>query len=134
MPSSSAGEGCALSLTLYLPWGQVAIPGGLAGTEAAFDPRAQVGPLDLDRHVVDEWWRYPLVFIHPMGQDREGGQLATPVCPEDQGGRTHSPVQLVVKVIVTAAVAETNGGVTVQGLSPCPEHRLTWGNRNAAFP
>lgn len=102
----------------------MAILGGLARTEAAFDPHAYVGPPDLDRHVIDEWWRYPLAFIHPTGQDREGGQLATPVCLEDQGGRTHSPVQLVVQVIVTAAVAETNGeGVTVQGLSPFPEPR-----------
>lgn len=66
-----AGEGCILSLTLYLPWGPVAIPGGLVGTETALDPRAHMVLPDLDRHVVDEW-RDALVFIHPMGQDREG--------------------------------------------------------------
>lgn len=66
-----ADEGCTLSLTLYLPWGSVAIPGGLVGTETALDPHAHMVLPDLDRHMVDEW-RDSLVVIHPMGRDREG--------------------------------------------------------------
>lgn len=141
---SLVDEGCAPSLTLYLPWGQVAFAGGLVGTRAALDPHAHVGPPDLDRHVVDEW-RDSLVSIHPMGQDREGVRPTSPTCfPEDQGGRIHSPVgnifpvqlivAVVIQVVVTAAAAETNGEkVTVLGQSSYPDRNLTWGNRCELF-
>lgn len=86
---SPAGEGCALSLTLYLPWGLVAVPVGLVRTEAALDPHAHISPPDLDRHVVDEWWD-SLVFIHSVGQDREGqANQAHLFAQRKEAGPTH---------------------------------------------
>lgn len=86
---SPAGEGWAPSLTLDLPWGPVAVPGGLVGTEAALDSHAHIGFSDLDRHVVDEWWD-SLVFIHSMGQDREGqANQAHLFAQKKEAGPTH---------------------------------------------
>lgn len=50
---SPAGDGCAPSLTLYLPCRQLTSPGSLVGTKAVLDPRAHVGPPDLGRCTVD---------------------------------------------------------------------------------
>lgn len=74
---SPTGERSALSLTLYVLLGQVALPEALMGTEAALDLHAHLGPPDLDRHVVDEW-RDSLVFIHPAGTEQIGNQASQP--------------------------------------------------------
>ena len=80
LPTSPAGERCARSLTLYLG-GQLALSGGPVGTEAALDPRAQVGLPDPDRHAVEEG-RDPLVFVPPVGTGQRVSGHQPPLRPE----------------------------------------------------
>ena len=73
----------ARSLTLYLG-GQLALSGGPVGTEAALDPRAQVGLPDPDRHAVEEG-RDPLVFVPPVGTGQRVSGHQPPLRPEASG-------------------------------------------------
>ena len=79
-PHYPDSEACAPSLTLYLR-GQLALPGGPVGTEAALGPRAQLGPPDPDRHPVEEG-RDPLVFVHPVGIGQRESGHQPPLRPE----------------------------------------------------